>query len=97
MHLSLLLSLSLLTALALKKEEDRKEIVMDEVCGYLLATFGVRKEFSVLFFSFLLFRVLDILKPGLLKGAHRVGGVGILLDDLLCGLFTNLFVRVLVR
>ena len=72
----------------LLEEKDPSEIVIDEVAGFLLAT--ALLPFSWLSFGlvFFLFRFFDILKPYPIKHLERLrGGIGIVADDLLAGLY----------
>jgi len=72
----------------LLEKKDPSEIVIDEVAGFLLAT--ALLPFSWLSFGlvFFLFRFFDILKPYPIKHLERLrGGIGIVMDDLLAGLY----------
>jgi phosphatidylglycerophosphatase A len=69
-------------------------VVSDEVAGQALACLGALPacgDLRVLALALLLFRLLDILKPGPVATLERVpGGAGILLDDLAAGLLAAL-------
>lgn len=73
---------------------DHRAIVIDEVAGMLLGLFhlpaGAPGGWVWLVLAFLLFRALDVLKPWPISWADRrvAGGFGIMLDDLLAGVFT---------
>jgi phosphatidylglycerophosphatase A len=72
-------------------------VVIDEIAGMLVAFYGIPVHLLSLSFGFLLFRALDILKPypiGLLDRRLR-GGVGIVGDDVLAGLMTQVALRLL--
>jgi phosphatidylglycerophosphatase A len=74
---------------------DPPEIVLDEVSGFLVAMFFLPFTWLTLALGFVLFRLFDIVKPfpiGYLEKRVR-GGVGVVLDDVLAGLFANLCVR----
>lgn len=77
--------------------EDPSEIVIDEVLGMLITLFLIPLSWQTVLIGFLLFRVLDIAKPGPI---HRVekygGGYGIMLDDILAGIFANLILRLIL-
>jgi phosphatidylglycerophosphatase A len=48
--------------------------------------------------AFLLFRVLDVAKPGFLHDVQRApGGLGIMLDDVFAGLGAGLVARLVAR
>ena len=74
--------------------EDPPEVVIDEVAGFLLTVFLLPSSWLILFFAFLLFRVFDIAKPFPIRRLERIkGGMGIVLDDLLAGLYAALSIR----
>lgn len=67
---------------------DHGGIVFDEIVGFLVAMIALPPDWPWILAGFLLFRVLDIVKPwpiGWLDRRVR-GGFGIMLDDLLAGL-----------
>jgi phosphatidylglycerophosphatase A len=73
---------------------DGKPIVIDEVAGALLTVAGLAHTWPVAIAGFLLFRVLDVVKPPpayQLQSLPR--GWGILADDLAAGLYGNLLLR----
>ena len=77
-------------------QDDPREIVIDEVAGFLVALFLVPLSWLNLSLGFILFRVFDIWKPFPLKRAEKLGGgLGIVLDDLLAGLYANLALRLI--
>ncbi|MEO8178296.1 MAG: phosphatidylglycerophosphatase A [Deltaproteobacteria bacterium] len=70
-------------------EKDPQRVVIDEVAGALLALGCVRHEpLWLQGLAFLLFRLFDIWKPGLIRRAEHLQptGVGIMADDVLAGL-----------
>jgi phosphatidylglycerophosphatase A len=77
------------TAAALAKE-DPQEVVWDEIVGFLVAMTAVAPSWPWLAGAFTLFRVFDIFKPWPISLVDRriPGGLGIMLDDLLAGLYT---------
>ena len=76
--------------------KDSGRIVIDELCGYFLSVLLVPKTFGYLLGAFLLFRILDILKPPPIGKAEEAvtGGAGIMLDDILAGIYTNLCLQI---
>ena len=70
--------------------EDHKGIVWDEVVAFLIVLFFTPKTPIWQAFAFLLFRLFDILKPGLIRfvEARFRGGFGVMIDDLVAALFT---------
>jgi phosphatidylglycerophosphatase A len=80
---------------------DAKPIVIDEVVGMLVGGFGVAmgsRPLVTLALLFVLFRVFDIWKPlGIHRSQKLPGGWGVVIDDVLAGVLTNVVLRVLVR
>ena len=77
---------------------DHSAIVWDEVVGYLVAMTGVPVDWRWILLGFVLFRLLDILKPwpvGYLD-RHVGGGLGVMLDDLAAGLMTLVVMQLAV-
>ena len=72
------------------KNPDPHPVIIDEVAGMMLALIFLPVRWPVYLAGFLLFRLLDILKPGPIRWVERLpGSWGIMLDDLLAGLLTN--------
>ena len=69
--------------------KDPSFIVIDEVAGMSVSLFMLPKELHVYILAFILFRIFDIFKPGLIDKSQELNfGIGIMLDDLLAGLLT---------
>jgi phosphatidylglycerophosphatase A len=69
--------------------EDPQKVVIDEVCGTLIAMGMVSgSSIGIRLLALALFRVFDITKPGPIDSAQRLEppGVGIMADDILAGL-----------
>jgi phosphatidylglycerophosphatase A len=75
---------------------DAQEIVIDEVCGFLITVILIdRSSFGVILTAFFLFRFFDILKPWPVKRSqHLPGGLGVVIDDVLAGIYANLALRI---
>ena len=78
-------------------EKDPKEIVVDEFGGQFIALLGIIDSNNTndilisLLSSFLLFRFFDITKLGPIKKLEKLpGGIGIIADDLVAGIFAFL-------
>jgi len=71
--------------------KDHSSIVIDEVAGMLLALSFIPHEVIPYVSAFILFRLFDIWKPWLISWVDQniKGGLGILLDDLIAGLFAG--------
>ncbi len=70
--------------------KDPSCIVIDEVLGMSIALFMIPKVLWIYCFSFILFRIFDIIKPFPICLIERYvhGGLGVMLDDVLAGLIT---------
>lgn len=79
-------------------EHDFNGIVWDEVAGYLITLWFVPVSWKAAIAGFVLFRIFDIVKPWPIKWADRKvqGGFGIMLDDVLAGIFANLVLQLLL-
>ncbi len=77
---------------------DPREIVIDEVAGFLLSIIFIPFTMRNLIAGFFLFRFFDILKPPPIKLIEKKvkGGCGIVLDDLVAGVYTYLSLRFLL-
>jgi len=75
--------------------EDHPAIVWDEIVGYLVTMIGAPPKIEWLIAGFLLFRLFDILKPWPIRVLDRSvkGGLGIMLDDVLAGVFAALILH----
>jgi len=79
-------------------KKDAKYIVIDEVAGMLLSLMFLPFDIKFVIIAFVLFRLLDILKP---YPANRFqdlsGSIGIMGDDIVAGLYTNLIISVALK
>lgn len=77
-------------------DRDPKHVVIDEIAGYLVAVVGHPWSWRLALAAFLLFRLFDVVKPPPCRHAERWrGGLGIVADDLLAGVYVNLLLWVL--
>ena len=88
-------------AIAYWRDKDPKNFVLDEVAGYLVVPL-LHPQGSIVFVvvaGFLLFRVLDIIKLPPARQIDRdwVGAWGILLDDIVSGVYAVVVVYGLER
>jgi phosphatidylglycerophosphatase A len=81
---------------ALFGERDSGKITIDEVAGYIAATLFLRPSLAVIVASFLLFRFFDVVKlwPASYFDREAHGGSGVVLDDVVSGVYANLSLRV---
>jgi phosphatidylglycerophosphatase A len=76
---------------------DPSIVVIDEVVGMWITLFLVPKTIPAYLLGFLLFRAMDIVKPQPARAVERIpDGWGIMLDDIVAGLYANLALRVLL-
>lgn len=95
--LAVALAVSALGVWAAGREEarvgalDPSSVVVDEVAGMLLACYGHPRTLPWILGLFLLFRLLDVWKPlGIDRLQALPGGVGIVADDVLAGVYASL-------
>lgn len=76
-------------------EKDSKHIVIDEFAGYLASIAFLPLTPGYMVSAFVLFRFFDIIKPPPIRNIEKAvsGGMGIMLDDILAGLFTNIILQ----
>lgn len=76
------------------QREDPGEVVIDEVAGQLATLCLTGAGVWAALVGFLVFRVLDIVKPWPAGRFERLpGGLGIMADDLMAGAYGNLLLR----
>ncbi len=74
---------------------DPGQVVIDEVLGMLMTLAFLPLNSAGVVVAFFVFRALDIVKPFPAATAERLhGGVGIMADDAICGVYGNLIMRV---
>ena len=75
-------------------EHDPGRIVVDEIAGQLVTLCFLPATPQVLLAGFVLFRVLDVVKPWPASRLEDLpGGSGIMADDLMAGLYANLILQ----
>lgn len=75
---------------------DHPGIVWDEIVGYFITMFMVPKTWIWILSGFVLFRIFDIWKPWPISLAdkHLKGGLGIMLDDVIAGIFALIIIQI---
>ena len=70
-------------------KDDPSAVVWDEIVGYLITMIAAPSGWQWLLLGFVLFRFFDILKPWPISWADKSlhGGMGIMVDDVIAGLF----------
>jgi len=95
-------------SIAAKGDEDPGEVVMDEFAAQALTFLVVPlvvprnlcgwESLVIAAFGFLVFRVIDIVKPGPIRRLEKLpGGWGVLADDLVAGAASAVLVYIVMR
>ena len=80
------------------RRKDPAMIVIDEACGMLLALFFVPFSLYSVILGFFLFRIFDILKPPPARRLEKLtGSLGIMFDDIVAALYTNIILQIVFR
>jgi phosphatidylglycerophosphatase A len=75
----------------LYNKKDSGRIVIDEIAGYLFSMAFLPKEPVFAVAGFILFRFYDVVKPSPARESQNLkGGWGVMTDDLIAGIYTNL-------
>lgn len=82
-------------ALAKLKVSDPPSLVWDEIVGFLVAMAAITPSLKTVLVGFLLFRLFDIVKPWPANWVDKNigGGLGVMLDDVLAGIYVNLILQ----
>ena len=99
-HITLLFFVGTWSATLLERVwgHDSNRIVIDEWLGMSVALFAVPFTWINISVAFVLFRVFDIAKPLFIRKAEKVsGGWGVMLDDLLAGIYSALILHLLIK
>jgi len=80
------------------KRKDPGCIVVDEIAGMVVTLIGLPFNIATAVTGFILFRILDILKPFPIRVLDQrlPGGLGIVADDVVAGIFSNIIIRILL-
>ncbi|MBI4309657.1 MAG: phosphatidylglycerophosphatase A [Candidatus Omnitrophica bacterium] len=80
------------------KQKDPGIVVIDEVAGVLIAFMGIPMSWPVVICGFFLFRAFDMFKIYPINRLEALpGGWGIMLDDVMAGLYTNIVLSIALR
>ena len=83
---------------ALMQKNDPPCVVIDEVCGMLLSLLFLPYDIKLVIIAFFIFRLLDTLKPYPVGRLEKLkGSLGIMSDDIVAGLYTNIILQAVVR
>lgn len=80
-----------------KGGHDHKEVVIDEVLGFLITMVWLPMTWQAILIGFILFRLLDITKPLFIGYLDKriQGGLGVMVDDVAAGIVASLIMQVL--
>ncbi len=80
-------------------QKDPSAVVIDEVAGMMIAMYAIPfTSWKVVLIAFFLFRACDMFKvypAGKFEQIH--GGAGIMLDDVIAGVYTNIVMQIALR
>lgn len=70
-------------------EKDPGRVVIDEVMGYWISVLFFQFNLKIALTAFVIFRLMDIIKPWPINRLQRLrGGLGIMIDDCVAGVYT---------
>jgi len=77
--------------------KDPGLVVIDEFVGQWISLLFLPRIFLVFIAAFIIFRILDILKPFPANDSQKLAhGWGIMIDDVIAGIYTNLIIQLLL-
>jgi len=80
------------------QQKDSRRIVIDEVAGILISFLFIPYDLKLMLVGFFIFRALDALKPyPINKIQTSRGSMGVMGDDILAGVYTNIILQVVLR
>ena len=76
---------------------DPKEVVIDEVAGFMVSILYIPFELRYIIVAFILFRLFDISKPFFVKSFEKLPkGWGITFDDVAAGVLVNFLLQAMI-
>lgn len=77
--------------------KDPAECTIDEFVGTWISLIALPKTIWILMAAFILWRILDIIKPPPARNLEKIkGGLGIMLDDVVSGAYTLIIMHLAV-
>jgi len=77
--------------------EDPSKVVIDEVIGMWITMMFIPFTWLNVLIGFTLFRFFDIAKPmGIRKLEEIGGGIGVMADDMLAGIYANIVLQIII-
>lgn len=84
-------------AIKIFQRDDPSEVVWDEVVGFLITMIAAPTGWQWVVLGFVLFRIFDIWKPWPVSLADQKlhGGIGIMLDDVIAGIYALIVLKLI--
>lgn len=80
------------------EKKDPKNVVIDDLVGMMLVLSFIPKKFSIILMSFIIFRIIDAIKPYPINRIEKLkGSLGIMFDDLVAASYTIFVVGLFLR
>lgn len=77
--------------------KDSNRVVIDEIAGMCITLLFVPVTITYLLIGFMLFRFFDIVKPFFIRKLESLpGGWGVMADDVLAGVYSNIVLQLLI-
>ena len=77
--------------------KDPAQCTIDEVVGTWISLIALPKTFGIIIAAFFLWRILDIIKPPPARNLEKLkGGLGIMIDDVIAGIYTLIIMHLIV-
>ncbi len=77
--------------------KDNRRVVIDEVLGMCISMLFIPFQWPYMLAAFVLFRILDITKPLLIRRMEKLpGGWGVMMDDVLAGIYANFIIQLFI-
>jgi len=77
--------------------KDPSQCTVDEVVGMWISLVALPKSIDIVVSAFILWRILDIIKPPPARNLERLkGGLGIMIDDVISGIYTLIIMHLVV-
>jgi len=77
--------------------KDPAQCTVDEIVGMWISLVALPKTFFIIAITFILWRILDIIKPPPARNLEKLkGGLGIMIDDVISGIYTLMIMHLVV-
>jgi phosphatidylglycerophosphatase A len=77
--------------------KDPAECTVDEIVGTWISVIALPKTLWIIVSAFFVWRILDIIKPPPARNLERLkGGLGIMIDDVVSGIYTLIIMHLVV-